>query len=125
MNWPSVRKEAADSTGRCNTLMTAEVHQFADNDRFYEDLFVKPSDQHIDERHFMAVSTPATALLGFASGSGERLMIRIDAIWQATEPLDMRAGTPAPTRRWRGSSRSSALRGCITPTCLRIDAPIG
>ncbi len=47
-------------------------------------------------------------------------MIRIDALWLATEPLDMRAGTDTALAVWWPSS---VLRVRITPTCLPIDGP--
>ncbi len=41
-------------------------------------------------------------------------VIRVDALWLAVEPLDMRAGTE---RRWGAWCVSSALRARTTPTC--------
>ena len=57
-------------------------------------------------------------------GLAERVdeVIRIDAVWIAVEPLDMRAGTDTALAR---VTRCSAKRVRITPICSRIGVRIG
>ncbi|WP_350161567.1 hypothetical protein [Marinobacter salarius] len=52
----------------------------------------------------------------------KRSTIRIDEIWLATEPLDMRAG---PTRPWPGLFRSLVQPGPTASTCLPANEAIG
>lgn len=47
-------------------------------------------------------------------------VIRIDAVWLAIDPLDMRAGTDTALAR---VCRSLVPRVLITPTCSPIAAP--
>ena len=48
-------------------------------------------------------------------------MIRIEAVWLAVEPLDMRAGTDTAVAR---VVKVEDRRAPTTLTCSRIDAPI-
>jgi hypothetical protein len=47
-------------------------------------------------------------------------VIRVDALWLAVQPLDMRAGTEAALAAW---SRCSAQPDLIMRTCSPTDRP--